>query len=360
MQRRPTTQDITWILDLHRNKQLNLDPPYQRRSVWTKKDRQYFLDTIFRNFPSPAIFLHKTISDDGKSTYHMVDGKQRTQTILDFVGDKIRIANDFGDIRLNGKKWSDLQGESDLKQKLWNYQVTVEMIDFPEGSFIVNEIFDRLNRNARKLTPQELRHAKFDGWLIGLAESESENAVWRTFGVVTHSRSKRMIDSQFISELLLVILEKKILGFDQDNLDEMYAKYDDIQESDSQIVEEEFKERLEKTKKYLLEVQRKNNSITDFANSFANFYTVWSVVALNNNELPNPDIFAERYLSFMKHVEALSKQDDFTQLINSLNNSEKDKYNSAMTYLTNTRGASTDQKPREIRYRELKKAIIYT
>lgn len=71
MKRRPTTQDITWLLDLARNDQLNLDPPYQRRSVWTRQDRQFFLDTIFRDFPSPAIFLHKTISDDGKVTYQI-------------------------------------------------------------------------------------------------------------------------------------------------------------------------------------------------------------------------------------------------------------------------------------------------
>jgi hypothetical protein len=38
MKRRPTTQDISWLLDLARNKQLDLDPPYQRRSVWTNKD----------------------------------------------------------------------------------------------------------------------------------------------------------------------------------------------------------------------------------------------------------------------------------------------------------------------------------
>jgi len=46
MHRRPSTQDITWLLDLHTNKQLDLNPPYQRRSVWTRKDKQFFLDTI--------------------------------------------------------------------------------------------------------------------------------------------------------------------------------------------------------------------------------------------------------------------------------------------------------------------------
>ena len=62
MDRRPTTQDITWLLDLERNSQLDLDPPYQRRSVWTRK-----------------VFLHKSMTDDGAATYHVVDGKQRLQ-----------------------------------------------------------------------------------------------------------------------------------------------------------------------------------------------------------------------------------------------------------------------------------------
>src|ERR1035441_777137 len=171
MQRRPSTQDITWILDLHHNKQLDLNPPYQRRSVWTRKDKQYFLDTIFRNYPSPAIFLHKTIDDAGKATYHVVDGKQRTQTILEFASNKLRLASTYGDNRLDGKKWSDLEGEQALKQRFWNYQITVEMIDIVEGT-VVNEVFDRLNRNSRKLTAQELRHAKFDGW--GISEGWTE------------------------------------------------------------------------------------------------------------------------------------------------------------------------------------------
>ena len=54
LNRRVNNQDITYFLDLKRNGQLNLDPPFQRRSVWTNKDRRYFLDTIFRGYPSPS------------------------------------------------------------------------------------------------------------------------------------------------------------------------------------------------------------------------------------------------------------------------------------------------------------------
>ncbi len=343
------------VLDLNSNKQLDLDPPYQRRSVWTTKDKQFFLDTIFRNFPSPAIFLHKTISDAGKATYHVVDGKQRTQTILEFVQDKIRISKDFGDKRLDGKKWSDLQSENDLKKKLWNYEITVEMIDFSEDSLVVNEIFDRLNRNARKLTPQELRHARFNGWLASLAESEADRDEWRALGIATPSRAKRMADSQFISELLLVVLENKIMGFDQNVLDEMYGKYDDIQ--DSPIINEDaFKERIECIKQYICQIQNHNCSVAKFATAFANFYTLWTTIALNS-DLPSSEIFAERYEKFMLQVEAISQQ-DINVLVSLLEEDDKDYNTQAMEYFSYVDGASTDLKPRENRHQALTQAIL--
>ena len=81
MSRTQTTQDVSWFLDLKGRDQLNLDPPYQRRSVWSPRDKRYFIDTILNDYPAPPIFLHKTIDETGHSTYHVVDGKQRLQTI---------------------------------------------------------------------------------------------------------------------------------------------------------------------------------------------------------------------------------------------------------------------------------------
>ncbi len=82
MQRRPTTQDISWFLDLYKNGQLDLDPPYQRRSVWSPKDRRFFLDTIFRGYATPAIYLHKEMDEKGSVKHAVVDGKQRLETII--------------------------------------------------------------------------------------------------------------------------------------------------------------------------------------------------------------------------------------------------------------------------------------
>lgn len=353
MQRRPSTQDLTWLLDLHNNKQLDLDPPYQRRSVWTRKDKQFFLDTIFRNFPSPAIFLHKTIDDTGKATYHVVDGKQRTETILNFVSDNIRMASDFGDTRLDGKKWSELHGEQALKQIFWNYQITVEMIDVVEGS-VVNAVFDRLNRNARKLTAQELRHAKFEGWFVSEVEAESTREEWRTFGVVTTARAKRMIDSQFISELMLVILEGKVLGFDQDSLDEAYAKYDEPSDTVPELNQEAILHRFSATKNYIQQMNEVDGVISRYARGFGNFYILWAVVALADR-LPSVSTVAERYKSFMEKVEQLAEQGDLHAFLRA--ETEVD-YRVPLVYLTNSRGASTDLGPRTERFQALRTVLL--
>lgn len=352
MIRRPSTQDITWLLDQHRYGQLDLEPPYQRRSVWTRNDKQFFLDTIFRNYPSPAIFLNKTISPDGKATYHVVDGKQRTQTILDFVADKIALAANFGDARLDGKKWSEI-AEPDLKQTFWNYQITIEQIDFTEGS-IVKEVFDRLNRNARKLTRQELRHAKYEGWLISQSEIEANREEWTKLGVVTKARGKRMVDVQFLSELWLVVLEGKQIGFDQDVLDELYAKYDDLTESAGELDEDALRARFDAVKSTVLAMEETNHVITELGRGFANFYSLWSLIALTPN-LPPPSELATRYEAFMNKVRILAEQDD---LQGYLQGHKDDNLSQALLYLRNSAAATTELPQRTARLAALRADLV--
>ena len=347
--RRLSTQDLSWLVDLYRNNQLNLDPPYQRRSVWTRSDQQYFLDTIFRNYPSPPIFLHKTIADDGKPTYHIVDGKQRTQTILDFINDRIKISPKYGDVRLDGKKWHQLQGEQSLKRDFWNYQITVEVIDVVEG-LVVNEVFDRLNRNVRKLTRQELRHAKFNGWFISRAETEAGRQKWRDLGIVTVSRAKRMIDVQFISELMLVVLENKMAGFDQDEIDSLYAKYDEPAEVIPALATDDFDQNFSTITSYLT-TMNSGETVSRYAKAFGNFYTLWALVALSVS-LPDPQELARGYKAFMEKVELIGKQQDLEAFLQ--NNKD---YALPLNYYNNSRGARTDLKPRTRRLESLKASI---
>jgi hypothetical protein len=353
--RRVTTQDISWFIDLENNKQLELNPPYQRKSVWSSKDRKFFLDTIFRGYPSPSIFLSKSLKEN-KTIYHVVDGKQRLETIINFVNNRIAIDKNYGDVRLAGKKWKDLEkeGAEDLKQKFWDYVLPVEFINVDQTGTFVNEVFERLNRNSRKLVEQELRHAKYDGWLITYIEEEAESIGWKKLGISTTARAKRMKDIQFISELLMINLKKEVSGFDQGKIDEMYAFYEDPFEENFSVEfnEEEIRNNFELVKSFLLDCEDKGEVVTRFAKDFKNFYSLWGVVALNLNRLPSVDDFIEKYSPFMEMVEKY-KEISFLE-----ENRENPEFEKSYTYYLANIGANTEEPQRNTRNKILNSIIF--
>lgn len=347
MARHLSTLDISWFLDLNDKGQLNLDPPYQRRSVWSPKDKRFFIDTILNGYPAPPIFLHKTLEESGRATYHVVDGKQRLKTIIDFVDNKIRIPDDFSNIDLQKKRWNDL--DRSYRETFWNYILIVEMI--PDASEVsIKNIFERINRNSRKLMPQELRHAKYDGWFINEAESEAEKQEWKDFGMVTSARTKRMSDVQFVSELMSVTIKNEIEGFDQDRLDDICAEFDDLLDQ-STFVLEDYKRKFENTKAYIKQSILIAPPVSELIKIQVHFYTLWSYLTLDTSRLLSADIFAPKYNKFLSDVSSYISG-------NFSINGEPSSYDQAViSYANNTKGASTDLPQRNARYRALVTAI---
>lgn len=343
MARNLSTQDVSWFLDLYEKDQLNLNPPYQRRSVWSPKDKRFFIDTVLNNYPAPPIFLHKTLNEQGKATYHVVDGKQRLQTIIDFTKGIIRIPDDFSDSNLQKKRWCDL--ERSHREQFWNYVLIVEMLPDVSDSSVKN-IFERINRNSRKLMAQELRHAKYDGWFVTYAEAEAEKKEWRDFGVVTASRTKRMADVQFISELMAIVIRKNLNGFDQDDLDNIYADYDDLTDQ-ALFDEDDFRNRFESVKAYIRDLFLIDPSLVSSFKIQSHFYTLWGYLSLEQARLNSPPEFLEIYKKLLSDVSNCTKSDYqyFTQ------GGDSEAYmNAVLNYSNNTRGASTDITPRQNRH----------
>ena len=341
MGRTLTTQDVSWFLDLHDKGQLNLDPPYQRRSVWSPKDRRYFIDTILNNYPAPPIFLHKTLDENGRSTYHVVDGKQRLQTIILFRDNKVAIPADFSDVALQNKRWKALEKES--REKFWNYVLIVEMLP-DAGEASIKNTFERINRNSRKLTPQEMRHAKYDGWLIRAVEAEAMRVEWRDFGVVTTGRTRRMADTQFISELFSVIIHAGISGFDQDGLDQLYADFDDLDEN-GEFLEEEFYGSLATAKQIVSDILEEEPDALKFLKAQGHFYSLWGVIVDNKVEVPPSKLLAQLYVEMMEGVaKRLENQTDEQQ------GEMTPKQKAIGEYASNSRGASTDKTQRVARH----------
>ena len=336
---------IKWFLDVRRYGQLDLEPPYQRRSVWTLKDRKNFLDTVFRGYPCPAVFLHKEFNrETEKIDFRVVDGKQRLETLILFCNNELALDPGYGDPRLDGKKWRDIETDPALSGRFLDYGLMVEYLD-TDNKYVINEVFERLNKNSRKLERQELRHAKYDGWFITTAEREAEREEWERLGVVTKARIRRMKDVQCISELLATVLKNRVVGFNQDTLDAIYAEYDAPYETSAEFNEVAVMERFRSSKEYVLKMEDCDKAVSRHAKGFNDLYSLWAFVALNRNRLPSPETVAGKYAEFMSKVSAIGKTKD----INLLKEYEGDSYADAYAYLKNSGHSTADQPQREAR-----------
>ena len=358
IERIPNQQDLSWFIDMYNGKKLELNPPYQRRSVWTPKDRKFFLDTIFNNYPCPAIYLQKQITDEG-TIFNVVDGKQRLQTVLDFYNNKLRMATDFSDPNLANKRWKDIEKNPHYRSQFLNYRFSVEQLTSDIDDDGWNAVFDRVNRNQKTLTDQELRHAKFNGWFINFVEEEAEDELWYNLKISSKTRIKRMKNVEFISLLALAILEHDFIGFPQYKLDEYYAKYDfDINElqNEDEISDQEevvsieqidtFRTNFNSTKakiKILLENDQLKNVIS--SKLFTYFYTLWTLVAFEDlSPLPNDQL--------------ISKLTEFYTRVSEIENVEQEEDDDIRTFYINSIGAATETDYRRNRHNALKHYLL--
>jgi len=266
MDRDSNFQMLSWFADQSRVGNLDLEPPYQRKSIWNNDYKVYFIDTILRNFPCPTIFLAVETSPTGITKYHVVDGKQRLLTVFEFVRDELAVSSEkYSDPDYAGKYFSQLPDK--VKAGFWGYKFTIEYLK-DANRVDLNQCFDRLNRNVARLNAQELRHARFAGVFITYVTQLVDDPFWRDMGISTTSRIRRMLDIEYVSEIFLVVMHGITDG--RDHLDGYYANYDDdIPDLDSNRRKYEVcKDLIAKLKVYK----------TRYSN-LADLYSLWSTMS---------------------------------------------------------------------------------
>lgn len=308
-ERRQTTQSIAWFWDLYRRELLELDPPYQRRSVWSQTYKDYFVDTILLDYPAPAVFLYEDIDDDGIAEYSVVDGKQRLSTVFDFLSGDFPVSDAASVTSLRGLPFADLPSE--VKKRFYSYQFAIEFLPTTDPGTLSN-IFDRINRNVARLTPQELRHARFDGLFATKAEDLTEllqDELPQNFPRIAPASKRQMKDVEFVAQLML-LTERGIETYSQDDLDTAYSDRDEEWE-DAARVDREFRSVLGALGTWaddLIagEARRLRNQ--------ADFYSLYGAVLglQREDRLPDERLAVARLERFMETVssEELRQADD--------------------------------------------------
>jgi len=238
---------ISEFYENHTANKYNYNAEYQREKVWNPEKRSFLIDSILKNYPIPPIFLRMYIDENtGITKYDVIDGKQRLTTIIDFIEGNISLPDDFGEgpfgnVQLNGLNFRELDDFSDYKKQFWKYKLNITYIDSTEDEVIRN-IFDRLNRNGEPLTFQELRKAQY-GWtdFYNMVENMAKIDFW--VDRLKNLDVDRLENIEFISELLFLVLENKILSYTKNDLDPLYNKWSEkmVTSNDSRFAVEKFR-----------------------------------------------------------------------------------------------------------------------
>lgn len=153
------------------------DKTYQRPSdVWSKKDKQCFIDTIMRGEPVPLFFLNYISSED---IYYIVDGQQRLHCIKEFCDNKFALTKEFSCIELDGKRFEDL---STQERKIFqDYTLNVKIMkDYDDER--VRMIFSRLQR-GKPLGIGEKLNAKPGEIVNVMRELANHDYITKSIGV---------------------------------------------------------------------------------------------------------------------------------------------------------------------------------
>lgn len=250
--RNATKLTISEFYDNYEREKYKFDTKYQRESgVWNEDRRSFLIDSILKNYPMPPVFMRPNIdSKTGKTQYDVVDGKQRLETIISFIEDRIRLTDYFWEDKIffvdtnganldgiekemSGKRFSEIKADSkfaDFVRQFWTYVINVDYL-YQDDADLVANVFDRLNRGGVPLNNQELRNARFNqSYLLEEIKGLAEHTFWKLR--LEKLKEERMENDEFISELFFLIAEGKLIDSSPSEVDELYKKYANIDDAD--------------------------------------------------------------------------------------------------------------------------------
>lgn len=202
---------INQLVLMFRENQINLNPGFQRRSVWSSVDRRRLIQSIVSGYPLPSVFLYRR-NIAGKLIYDVIDGKQRLETLFMFIGlgrfsrAKFEAKLDLGDGMLP-YGWREIQKDyPDLRATFDSYKI--QTVEVTGGLAQIIDLFIRINSTGKKLTTGETRKARFYTSKF-LKEADALVRRYQYYftqsGILSPMQVDRMKGTELIAELLMSI-----------------------------------------------------------------------------------------------------------------------------------------------------------
>jgi hypothetical protein len=135
------TYTIRRLTEMASTGSLDLNPDWQRGSVWTREQKPKLIDSLENGYPVP----HLVIWTRPHGRYVMVDGKQRTETLISYTKDEFT----YDKLLFSQKTEADKETFLDKELNVLVFKACVD------EDFIV-EFFERINTESKQLSNGEM------------------------------------------------------------------------------------------------------------------------------------------------------------------------------------------------------------
>jgi len=197
------------LADMYMNKELDIDPEFQRLFRWSKEKQSQFIESLLLEMPIPPIFV---VEMEGR--WELIDGLQRLSTYLHFRGSLNapkcdppikrgqKLVLEGCDIvpDLNKSKFENLPLA--LQSRLKRSFLRVEVVRKETNPRFRYYMFKRLNTGGESLEEQEVRNCtirllgtRFNDFIKKLSKS---NAFLTCIKPLTKEKRRRMIDVELV------------------------------------------------------------------------------------------------------------------------------------------------------------------
>lgn len=260
---------IQSIYSWYAENKLYVNRRYQRKLVWTLKEKQKLIESILKRYPVPAVLIAEREGEPG--SYEIIDGLQRLHAITSFIetafttldGEQFNLAH-FPTAMSRGASgaFTPAQIEKKLSQKqvstLLDYSLALSVMRNATEEEI-NDVFGRINTYGHRLSDQERRQAGVESGFSEMVRNiactlrgdasadllllssmpqisidlpmtkhgytvKAEDVFWVTEGILRSTDLRDSMDEQCIADIAVCVVTGKLIERSKDALDEIYDR----------------------------------------------------------------------------------------------------------------------------------------
>lgn len=161
-----TPKVVQSIFEMYQKNKLVVNRRYQRKLVWSLKEKEKFIDSLLNGYPIPLILTSKQKSDE--TNLEILDGLQRLNAITSFIECEYSLNEHYFDLdsilvtKQLKEKGALIQKEpkldADSCNLILNYEIPLLTTSNNSHKYI-DETFRRINTGGRQLSKHDVRQA---------------------------------------------------------------------------------------------------------------------------------------------------------------------------------------------------------